>query len=106
MGLVALFAAHERSLFHGVGSMVGRLRWGWVGAAVAAQFASMLPLAEAQLVVLGAGGERIARWRVVLVVLARTGISMIVPAGLGVAEGYAYTKYRRYGVQQAIAGEQ
>ena len=38
-----------------------------------------------------------------LVVFSSNAISMSVPAGVAFAEGYAYTKFRRFGATKAVA---
>ena len=103
VGLVVVFVYRERHVFQGFASTLGRVRWPWVVAAVAAELASIPPLAEANRVVLRIGGAKPPRWRVILVILASNAISMSAPAGVAIAEGYAYTKFRRFGARKAVA---
>jgi putative heme transporter len=43
------------------------------------------------------------RWQMTLVTLASNAISTSVPAGVAVAEGYSFTRYRRFGANSAVA---
>jgi putative heme transporter len=101
--VVIVVAYRERHLFTGFGAIMSDLTWYWVGLAFAAELASIPPLAEAQLIVLRAGGTRPRRWRMNLVTLASNAVSMSVPAGVAVAEGYTYSRYRRLGATPAVA---
>ncbi len=53
--------------------------------------------------VLAAGGVASGRLEMTLVVLASNAISASVPAGVAVAEGYSFTRYRRFGADPAVA---
>jgi uncharacterized protein (TIRG00374 family) len=101
--LVAVFFVRERALFHGFGRTMAKLTWPPVALAFAAEIGSIPPLAEAQRTVLHAGGTDAPRWRMILVTFASNAISMSVPAGVAVAEGYAYAKYRGFGAKVAVA---
>jgi putative heme transporter len=103
LALLVVFVLREHQVFQGFTSTLGRLDWPLVMAAFAAELASIPPLAEAQRVVLRTGGTSPPHWYVALVMLAGNAISMSVPVGVPAAEGYAYTKFRRYGVRKAIA---
>src|SRR5437899_2699968 len=103
VGLVAFFFVRERSLFLGFSRTMARLDWWWILPAVAAEVASIVPLAEAQRAVLHAGGTDTPRWQMILVTFASNAISMSVPAGVAVAEGYAYSKYRGFGAKVTVA---
>lgn len=103
VAVVVVFSFREHHLFTGFGATMSRITWIWVVAALAAEMASIPPLAEAQRIVLAAAGTAVARWRMVLLTLASNAISMSVPAGVAVAEGYAYSKYRRFGATVAEA---
>ena len=82
---------------------MARITWPWLVAAFVAEMASVVPLAEAQRLVLSAGGARIPRGQMILITLASNAISMSVPAGVAVAEGYAYRQYRRFRATQAVS---
>jgi uncharacterized membrane protein YbhN (UPF0104 family) len=71
--------------------------------AFAAELASVPPLAEAQRKVLAAAGVASDRVRMNLVTLASNAISASVPAGVAVAEGYSFVRYRRFGANTAVA---
>ena len=103
IAIVVVVAYRERHLFTGFGAIMSRLAWHWVVLAFVAELASIPPLAEAQLIVLRAGGTRPDRWRINLVTLASNAVSMSVPAGVAVAEGYTYARYRRLGASPAVA---
>jgi putative heme transporter len=103
LGAIAYVFAHERALFTGFGPAVSRLNWLWVGLAVAAELASVPFLAEAQRIVLRTAGINAGRLPMNLVTLASNAISASIPAGVAVAEGYAFTRYRRFGASNAVA---
>ncbi len=103
IGAVVVFFVREHRLFAGFGAAVAHLTWYWVLAAFAAELASLPPLAEAQRMVLRAGGVRSGRLQMNLVTLASNAISASVPAGLAVAEGYSFGRYRRFGAGSAVA---
>jgi putative heme transporter len=103
IGLVAYFFIRERDLFAGFGANLSHLDWYWVVLAFATELASVPPLAEAQRMLLRAGGVETDRYQVNLVVLASNAISLSVPAGVAVAEGYAFARYRRLGADTAVA---
>src|SRR5438132_6380487 len=100
---VIVFAYRERHLFTGFGSAMSSIRWYWLVPAFAAELASIVPLAEAQLIILRAGGVEAGRLEMNLVTLASNAISMSVPAGVALAEGYTYSQYRRLGASAAVA---
>src|SRR6266498_2746516 len=88
VAVVVVVAYRERHLFTGFGAIMSRLTWYWVVLALVVELASIPPLAEAQLLVLRAAGTNASRWRIILVTLASNAVSMSVPAGVAVAEGY------------------
>jgi len=103
VGVVVFFFLRERHLFGGFGSTMSRITWYWLVLALAAELASIVPLAEAQRLVLSVGGVTAPRRDMILVTLASNAISMSVPGGVAVAEGYAYNRYRRFGATKAVA---
>jgi uncharacterized protein (TIRG00374 family) len=103
VGVVLYFFFRERHLFFGFGHTMSRITWPWLVAAFAAQMASVVPLAEAQRLVFAVGDVNIPRWPMILITLASNAIAMSVPAGVAVAEGYAYRQYRRFNATQAVA---
>ena len=103
VGAVVFFFVRERDLFAGVGADVTHLNWYWVAAAFAAGLASVPPLAEAQRMVLRAGGIESGRLQMNLVTLASNAISASVPAGVALSEGYSFIRYRRLGAGTAVA---
>ena len=103
VALVVVFFFRERHLFFGFGQSMSRVEWVWLFLALVAEMASVVPLAEAQRIVLESGGASITRRQMVLITLASNAISMSVPAGVAVAEGYLYRQYRRFRATQAVA---
>jgi putative heme transporter len=103
IGAIAYFFARERDLFVGFGSVIARLNWWWVGLAIAAELASVPFLAEAQRVVLRTGGVEADRVAMNLVTLASNAIATSLPAGVAFAESYSFTRYRRFGADNAVA---
>jgi uncharacterized membrane protein YbhN (UPF0104 family) len=102
LGAVAFFFVRERRLFAGFGATLAHLNSAWVVIAFAAELASVPPLAEAQRKVLAAGGVASDRMQMNLVTLASNAISASVPAGVAVAEGYSFVRYRRFGADTAV----
>jgi putative heme transporter len=104
IGAVIFFSWRERHVLTGFASILSRVTWYWVLLAFVAEMASIPPLAEAQRILLRAGGAKPNRRQINLVTLASNAVSMSVPAGVAVAEGYTYTQYRRLGANTAVAG--
>jgi uncharacterized membrane protein YbhN (UPF0104 family) len=103
IGGVAYFFARERELFAGFGSAISRLNWWWVGLAAVAQLASIPFLAQAQRIVLRTAGIEADRVAMNLVTLASNAIATSIPAGVAFAESYSFTRYRRFGADNAVA---
>lgn len=103
VGVVAYFFWQERHLFAGFASTMSRIVWFWLVLAFAAVMTSVVPLAEEQRIVLAEGGASVPKGEMVLITLASNAISMSVPAGIAVAEGYAYQRYRRAGAPPHVA---
>src|SRR5919201_907421 len=70
VGAVVYFFVHQRALFAGFGTVISHLNGYWVVVAFAAELASVPPLAEAQRLVLRAGGVESDRLEMNLVTLA------------------------------------
>ncbi len=100
---VVFFAYRERDLFTGLTSRMSGLAWYWILPAFVLELASIPPLAEAQLIILRAGGTNVDRWQMIQVTMASNAVAMSIPAGVAVAEGYAYSRYRRLGASPAVA---
>jgi len=103
LGAVAYAFFRERHVFVGFTRELTHLRWGWVGLALVAELASIVPLAEAQRRVLAVTGTGAPLWQMILVTLASNAISMSVPAGVAFAEGYYFSRYREFGASKAQA---
>ena len=76
--------------------------YGWVALAVLLQCGSIAAFAGQQHYLFTVLGTRIRRRRVLAVTLARTAISISVPAGAAVSTGYAIREYERGGVPKEI----
>jgi putative heme transporter len=103
IGAIAYFFTRERALFAGFGAAISRLNWYWVILAVVAELASVPFLAEAQRVVLRTAGVEAGRVAMNLVTLASNAIATSLPAGVAFAESYSFTRYRRFGADNAVA---
>jgi uncharacterized membrane protein YbhN (UPF0104 family) len=103
IGAVAYFFIRERDLFTGFGATLSSLISSWVLLAFLAELASVPPLAEQQRILLRAGGVESDRLQMNLLTLASNAISLSVPAGVAVAEGYSFVRYRRFGASTAVA---
>jgi putative heme transporter len=100
---VAYFFIRERDLFTGFGAVLSSLVWSWVLLAALAELASVPPQAEMQRILLCEAGVEADRFQMNLVTLASNAISLSVPAGVAVAEGYSFVRYRRFGADPAVA---
>lgn len=75
---------------------------GWVALAVLLQTGSIAAFAGQQHDLFSALGVRVRRRRVLAITLARTAISISVPAGAAVSTGYAIREYERAGVAKEL----
>ena len=75
----------------------------WVAAAAALQAASLAAFAWQQRELLRALGVRLTVRRTAAVTMARTAISIAMPAGAAVSAGYAVREYQRRGVSKEIS---
>jgi uncharacterized membrane protein YbhN (UPF0104 family) len=100
---VAYFFIRERDLFTGFGATLSSLIWTWVLLGFLAELASVPPLAEQQRMLLREAGVESDRFQMNLVTVASNAISLSVPAGVAVAEGYSFIRYRRFGANPAVA---
>ncbi|MEV4136679.1 lysylphosphatidylglycerol synthase transmembrane domain-containing protein [Dactylosporangium sp. NPDC049742] len=76
--------------------------WGWVALAALLQAGSVAAFAGQQQYLFSALGVRIRRRRVLAITLARTAISISVPAGAAVSTGYAIREYERAGAPKEL----
>jgi uncharacterized membrane protein YbhN (UPF0104 family) len=76
---------------------------GWVALALGLQAISMTAFAMQQRLLLAALGVRVGIGRAVAVTLARSAISITLPAGGAVSAGYAIRQYRRAGASGETA---
>jgi len=103
LAAIAYVIFHERHLFAGFTHELHSVRWYWIVLALAAELASIPPLAEVQRLVFLAGGAKTDRLRMILVTFASNAIAQSAPLGIAVAEGYAYKKYRWLGADATVA---
>jgi uncharacterized protein (TIRG00374 family) len=100
---VAVFGYRQRHLFVGFGSAVANARWYWILFAFVAEILSIVPLAEAERVVLRTAGVNAPLGEMIAVTFASNAIASSLPGGVAVAEGYAYKRYRHFGAAEAEA---
>lgn len=81
---------------------LGGAHWGWITGAVVLQIISLSCFAFQERHLLTALGASIRRRRLFAIILARTAISISVPAGPAVSTGYAINEYSRAGVAREI----
>jgi uncharacterized protein (TIRG00374 family) len=94
---VAVFLYRQRHLFTGFREAIAHAHWYWVAVAFAAELLSMLPLAQAERLVLRAAGIETPIGEMVAVTFASNAIASSVPAGAAVAQGYAFKRYKHFG---------
>jgi putative heme transporter len=83
---------------------LGRLRWGWVLLASAAEAGSFLAFALLQRKMLRAGGVGVAIGSAAAITLAANAIANSIPAGSVIAPVYTFRQFRHRGADQALAG--
>ncbi|GAA3343579.1 hypothetical protein GCM10020358_43400 [Amorphoplanes nipponensis] len=76
--------------------------YGWVALAAALQVVSLLAFARQQQHLLGNLGVRLRVRRLLAITLARSAMSISLPAGAAVSTGYAIREYRRAGVPRRV----
>src|SRR5581483_11231047 len=94
---VAVFLYRQRHLFSGFTAAMAHAHWYWVAAAFAAEMLSILPLAQAERLILRAADVETPLAEMVAVTFASNAIASSVPAGAAVAEGYAFKRYKHFG---------
>jgi putative heme transporter len=82
---------------------MGGADFGWIAVAAGLQAISMLMFAAQQRLLLQSLGVRVRLGRAMLVTLARSAISISLPAGAAVSAGYALRQYRRAGSTNEVA---
>ncbi len=85
-----------------LGALTGADYW-WVALAALLQVASLSSFAWQQRELMRALGVRLRARRAAAVTLARTAISISLPAGAAVSAGYAVKEYQRAGIGKEIA---
>jgi uncharacterized protein (TIRG00374 family) len=102
-GAVAYFAHRQRHTLAGFRSAVVHARWYWMAIALVAEMLSMLPLAQAERIVLRAAGVETPLGEMAAVTFASNAIASSVPGGAAVAEGYAFKRYKHFGAGDGVA---
>jgi uncharacterized protein (TIRG00374 family) len=86
-----------------IGSVLANVRWPWLLVGVATEVVSVLTLTVLQQSVLASGGAKMRFSKMVPVTLAANAVSLSIPAGVVVAEGYVFKQYRRLGARPVVA---
>jgi len=94
---VGLFLYHQRHVFAGFRTAVATARWYWIVAAFGAEMVSLVPLAQAERIILRLARVQTPLGEMVAVTFASNAIASSVPAGAAVAEGYAFKRYKHFG---------
>lgn len=100
---VVVFAYRQRHLFSGFRSAIAHAHWYVIVGAFVAEVASMVPLAQAERIILDAAGIRTPLGEMTAVTFASNAIASSVPAGAAVAEGYAFKRYKHFGATDGEA---
>ena len=94
---VAIFLYRQRGLAAGFVSAAADANWYWIGVAFVAEMASMLPLAQAERIVLRIARVDAPLGEMTAVTFASNAIASSVPGGAAVAQGYAFKRYKHFG---------
>lgn len=107
--LIALLIAEGVYIWpslHNSWQALSEIHWGWVGACILAQMASMSSFARVQKVLLRAAGVRISQLQSLGVIYAGTAMSLTLPAGQVFSTAFTYRRNRRWGATPVIASWQ
>jgi uncharacterized protein (TIRG00374 family) len=101
---VGVFAAYERRhelamAWH----LIEHARWGWFGAAVGFELASIVAFAALQRSLLGWGGVTVPPGELVEITLAANAVAVSVPGGAAFAARWTYGQLRRRGAETVLA---
>ncbi len=101
---VGVFAAYERrhelaAAWH----LIEHARWGWFGAAVGFELASIVAFAALQRSLLGWGGVSVRSGDLVEITLAANAVAVSVPGGAAFAARWTYGQLRRRGAETVLA---
>jgi uncharacterized protein (TIRG00374 family) len=99
IGIEAVLIAPHLS---GGGAALANLRWGWVGAAIACEVASVATYTRLRRRLLSAGGFRVPGRRMGALGVASNALSVTLPAGTVVSAGYLYRQLRRNGASAPL----
>lgn len=95
--VVAVFLYRQRDLAAGFRSAAAEAKWYWLGVAFVAEMASMVPLAQAERIVLRIAAVDAPLAEMTAVTFASNAIASSVPGGAAVAQGYAFKRYKHFG---------
>jgi uncharacterized protein (TIRG00374 family) len=104
VALAIVFVLKRLPRLASVSSLLLHVRWMWLLCGVVLEGLSMCALSLLQQRLLGVTGARVAVTRLVPITLAANAVSLSVPGGVVVAEGYAFKQYRRLGASPVGAG--
>jgi uncharacterized protein (TIRG00374 family) len=99
---VWVLSSHTDEL-SGLGSVLTRLNWGWLSAAVGAEFLSFASFAAMQYGLLGFGGLRAPRGSLLKTTFASQALANSFPGGNAVSAVYGFRWYRRFGAGNTLA---
>lgn len=103
IGVAAWAISGKTDELRGVTGYLDRLRWWWVGVAVAAEVACYLALSQLQRRLLRAGQVRIPVPQMFGITMAGSAIQMSFPAGSVVYLAYLFRQFRRWGADELLA---
>ncbi|EOM76323.1 TIGR00374 family protein [Rhodococcus rhodnii] len=106
LGILTAEAVYLWPTLHESWRALTEIHWGWVGAAVVAQFVSLGAYGLLQQRLLGAGGVVVGRRRSTSVILAGTAMTLTLPAGQVFSTAFTYKQTRRWGATPVVASWQ
>ena len=103
LGLAVWVLSSHTDELSGIGGVLGHLHWGWVPAAMAAEFLSFVSFAAMQYGLLGVGGVRAPRAPLLKTTFSAQALANSLPGGNAVSAVYSFRWYRRFGAGNALA---
>jgi uncharacterized protein (TIRG00374 family) len=98
-----VFALLDARAASGAARLLGHVRLGWLGLAVAAEAASLLSFGRLRRALLCAAQVAPRRAAIVAVTLAGTALARVLPGGAASAGVWAYRQLRRRGIERSTA---
>lgn len=99
----AFFLWRQHAQLEHAMALFSRLKWRWVGLAVAAEVVALVSFAGTQYTLLRAADSRIPLWRMVRITLAANSIALSIPGGAAVAAAFAFDKMKSHGVSKEVS---